>query len=180
MPTHTPPGFSHTRLSITLLCQNQIVWASCLNGARVFSDIRQEGRNCWKFPPCYISSTWANQAHALFREENMWALSELWRSGQLLFCILERRKQVAFLTAELIEHTQTLGVTGQRHLLGARTSSNSTKGSCEKPPETFTLLPSHPVCLSEPHDHASHLKQLLRLTNSHFNRTYGVFSLASP
>lgn len=30
--THTPPGSSHTRLSIPVLSPNQIAWASCLNG----------------------------------------------------------------------------------------------------------------------------------------------------
>lgn len=152
------PPFHHTSLPKSDRLGFLFEWV------RVFSDIRQEGRNCWKFPLCYVSSTWVNQAHALFREENMWALSELWRSGQLLFCLLERREQVAFLTAELMEHTQTLWGTGQRHLLWARKSPNSTKGSWEKPPETCTLLPSHPVCLSEPCAYSSHL-----------NRTYGVF-----
>lgn len=32
MPPHTPLGFSHPCLLITLLCQNLITWSSCLNG----------------------------------------------------------------------------------------------------------------------------------------------------
>lgn len=51
----------------------------------------------------------------------MWALRELWRSGQaatpgestLLFCLLEHREQVAFLTAELTGPTQASSVSSE-------------------------------------------------------------------